>query len=105
MDPILDPERDNAFRREVETVINRYSRENSSDTPDFILAEYLTDCLAAFDKGVRERERWYGRYVMGRPGAPGQRPFPRNKVGLRMDQPIPGSADEGPGVMPLGKSP
>jgi len=33
--------------------------ENASDTPDFILAQYLSDCLAAFDKAVRERERWY----------------------------------------------
>jgi hypothetical protein len=49
------------FRDELQSLINRHSMENGSDTPDFMLAEYLADCLAAFDKAVRERERWYGR--------------------------------------------
>ena len=48
------------FRREIETVINRHSKENGSNTPDFILAEYLTDCLKAFDKAVKYRDNWYG---------------------------------------------
>jgi hypothetical protein len=72
MEPIVDIDKQNDFRREIESVINKHSRENVSDTPDFILAEYLTDCLAAFDKGVRERERWYGRYVLGQPGTPSE---------------------------------
>jgi len=80
MEPITSPDQDNAFRKEIETVINKHSRENVSDTPDFLLAEYLTDCLAAFDKAIRERERWYGRYVLGKPGAPGERPFPRKTM-------------------------
>lgn len=49
------------FRKELETVINRYSQENGSNTPDFILADYLTNCLLAFDSAVNARERWYGR--------------------------------------------
>lgn len=49
------------FRDAIETVINSYSMENGSNTPDFLLAEYLTDCLAAFDKAVTAREKWYGR--------------------------------------------
>lgn len=49
------------FRKAIETALNYSSKENGSDTPDFILAEYLSDCLAAFDKAVREREKWYGR--------------------------------------------
>ena len=49
------------LRKEIETAINRNSAENGSDTPDFILAEYLTDCLAAYDKAVATREDWYGR--------------------------------------------
>ena len=40
--------------------INRNSAENGSNTPDFILAEYLTDCLTAFDRAVTLRCRWYG---------------------------------------------
>jgi hypothetical protein len=49
------------FRKEIEMAINRYSMENGSDTPDFILAEFLTDCLVVFDKATRAREQWYGR--------------------------------------------
>lgn len=49
------------FRKELEQLINKCSLENESDTPDFILAEYLTDCLKAFDKAVFNRETWYGR--------------------------------------------
>jgi len=49
------------FREELERLINKYSCENESDTPDFILAEYLYDCLNAFDSAVRKRETWWGR--------------------------------------------
>lgn len=48
-----------AFRKEVEQAINRNSLENESDTPDFILAQYLSDCLAAFDRATRRRTDWY----------------------------------------------
>ena len=50
-----------SFRKELESLINRHSKENGSNTPDFILAEYLEDCLNIFDKIVRDREEWYGR--------------------------------------------
>lgn len=46
------------FRKELEILINKYSMENGSNTPDFILADYLTACLSAFDKALKERERW-----------------------------------------------
>lgn len=47
------------FREELEHLINKNSMENGSDTPDFILAEYLNDCLKAFDKAVARRTEWY----------------------------------------------
>ena len=46
------------LRKEIEATINRCSAENGSNTPDFILAEFLTDCLAAFDRAVLARDRW-----------------------------------------------
>lgn len=49
------------FRNDLETIINRHSKENGSDTPDFFLAEYLEGCLDVFDKTVSAREKWYGR--------------------------------------------
>lgn len=42
-----------SFRDELCNLINCHSRENGSNTPDFILAEYLTDCLEAFDKATK----------------------------------------------------
>jgi hypothetical protein len=56
------------LRRDIETAINSNSAENGSNTPDFMLAEYLTDCLAAFDKAVIAREQWYGRNPNMGPG-------------------------------------
>jgi hypothetical protein len=50
-----------SFREELEVLINQHCMENGSDTPDFILAHYLSDCLEAFDKAVLWRENWYGR--------------------------------------------
>jgi hypothetical protein len=38
------------FKKELAYVLNKYSRENLSGTPDIILAEYLSDCLNTFDK-------------------------------------------------------
>ncbi len=51
----------NKFRDELASLINRNSMENGSDTPDFMLAEYLTNCLMAFDTIVVARDKWYGR--------------------------------------------
>lgn len=35
--------------------------ENGSNTPDFILAGYLTMCLEAYNQTINRRELWYGR--------------------------------------------
>lgn len=56
------------FQEELERLINRYSRENGSNTPDFILAEYLAACLKVFDAAVGKRETWYGRNARLGPG-------------------------------------
>ena len=45
---------------EFQTVINCNSIENASNTPDFILAEFLGDCLDAFKTASNKREKWYG---------------------------------------------
>lgn len=49
------------FKRELEALINRHSMENGSNTPDFILAQYLLGCLEGFNAAVNAREAWYGR--------------------------------------------
>ena len=45
------------LEEEIRSAINRNSAENGSNTPDFILATYLIDCLNAFDKAVNYREK------------------------------------------------
>lgn len=58
-----------SLSEEIRAAINRHSAENYSNTPDFILANYLMDCLAAFDIATIRREGWYGRDVGERAGA------------------------------------
>ncbi len=49
------------FREELAILINKHSIENSSDTPDFILSEYIMGCLRVYDQTVRARDKWYGQ--------------------------------------------
>lgn len=72
VDPILDnPIRDQppgepGFAQQLAALVNRYSLESASNTPDFILAEYLCKMLIAYEETVQRRAEWYGR--MDRPG-------------------------------------
>lgn len=49
------------FEKDLAALINRYSKENDSDTPDFILARYLNEVMKNFNAAVLDREQWYGR--------------------------------------------
>lgn len=57
----------NDFRGDLERLLNHHSKERGSDTPDFILANYLTRCLDAFDEATTARTRWYGPNVKEAP--------------------------------------
>lgn len=48
------------FRKELAAVLNKYSMENGSNTPDFLLADYLIGCLRGLDTAIRMRDNWYG---------------------------------------------
>lgn len=48
------------FRSDIAAAINRYSMENASNTPDFILADFLDECLSAFSRAAKRRDEWYG---------------------------------------------
>jgi len=43
----------------IENAINLYCLENYSDTPDFILAQYLRRCLDVFNETMQARDDWY----------------------------------------------
>ena len=49
------------FRKELKELINYHIMENGSNTPDFMLADYLIECLEAYNKITKDRETWYGR--------------------------------------------
>lgn len=54
------PTPESPFERELKSLLNRYSKENGSNTPDFILAEYLNGCLGNFNRAVTARNKFYG---------------------------------------------
>lgn len=47
------------FKKELTSLINKFSLENHSNTPDFLLAGYLFDCLILFGVMSKAREKWY----------------------------------------------
>jgi hypothetical protein len=53
------PVKASEFERELRQLLNRHSSENHSDTPDFILAAYITDCLNAWATAVKARDSWF----------------------------------------------
>jgi hypothetical protein len=47
------------FQKAIAAVINSLSVENESNTPDFILASYLNDCLNAWNRATNWRTMWF----------------------------------------------
>lgn len=56
-----EPVKRQPFIKALEELINQYSMENKSNTPDFILAEHLMASLSNLEQTIKERERWYGQ--------------------------------------------
>lgn len=55
------------FAQKLAALLNENSKEKGSNTPDFVLAEYLTNCLGNFEAAIKAREKFYG--VSSRPGS------------------------------------
>lgn len=49
------------LERDLASLLNNYNQENASNTPDFILAQYILGCLHVFGVAVQQRENWYRR--------------------------------------------
>lgn len=49
------------FRKDLEIIINQNSMENGSNTPDYILADYLYECLENFNKTSNKRDSFVGK--------------------------------------------
>lgn len=56
------------LEREIAQVLNKYSAENGSNTPDFILAEYLMACLNAFNLANNRAKEFHGEGVLNDEG-------------------------------------
>ena len=52
------------FEKELESLINSHSIENESNTPDFILAKYLVNCLKNYKEIHDSNEKWYGKKLL-----------------------------------------
>jgi hypothetical protein len=48
-----------SLEKELAGLLNRFSRENPSNTPDFILAQYMMGCLVAFENAVQKCKEWH----------------------------------------------
>ena len=48
------------FEKELISLISRYSQENVSETPDFVLAEYIMGCMKVYEQTVKRRDEWFG---------------------------------------------
>lgn len=46
------------MKMEISAVLNKYSVENRSNTPDFMLAEYMLGCLTVYENTVNNLKRW-----------------------------------------------
>lgn len=53
-----DGMQDVELEKDLVHLLNHRSRENRSDTPDFILAEYLMGCLKVFEMAANQRDFW-----------------------------------------------
>jgi hypothetical protein len=67
------------FRTELCGLINRHSIENLSNTPDFMIADYLMSQLKSYNEVVNSRDKWYG--VRLQPGEPSASIIPGESLG------------------------
>ena len=51
--------------RDIAHVVNKYSLEQESRTPDYILAEYMLKSLSDLNRLMRDRDYWYGVLTRG----------------------------------------
>ena len=67
----IEPKRN--LKRELAGLLNEHSAENASDTPDYLLAEFMLDSLNAYERATQKRDAWYG--MNPRPGCSGANPW------------------------------
>lgn len=51
------------FEKDLASLLNNHSMENGSNTSDWILANYLVDCLRAFNGAIFSKENQKGSFL------------------------------------------
>lgn len=54
------------FQNELRKLINKYSMENVTNIPDYIIAEYLINCYVALNRAINIRDRHYDLQEKGK---------------------------------------
>lgn len=51
------------FMKELSVLLNRYGKDSDTNTPDYILAEYLENCIDSFERAIDLRDAWHTKDV------------------------------------------
>lgn len=51
------------LQKEIEQLMNKYNVDIQTDTPDFILAEYLMSNLRIYLVTKSDTEKWFGKRI------------------------------------------
>jgi hypothetical protein len=51
------------FERALKQLLNKYSQENHSNTPDWILANYINISLNVLNQSIHDRDEFYGVHL------------------------------------------
>jgi hypothetical protein len=57
---LIAAEEEKTFEKELTTILNQHCVEDASDTPDYVLARYLKECLNAFNNAIISRDHFHG---------------------------------------------
>jgi hypothetical protein len=74
-----------SLQQELAGLLNKFSQENDSGTPDFVLAEFLLNCLAAWNTGIVQRQAFLGEPVVMAAGLPDE--AQKSSLSLPLDPP------------------
>lgn len=51
------------IEKEITKIFNKHGLDTITDTPDYILADYVMTCLYAFLKAKGDIEKWFGKKI------------------------------------------
>jgi hypothetical protein len=51
------------FQTELQALLHKYNKENISNTPDYLLADYIQQCLNALNNTINRRDGMMGMNI------------------------------------------